>query len=88
MVYRFIVMLLLLPQIGFANSFDAYNIKPTVLKSFYRSFHKIHPKGHIQKITPLGGESIDQVFKILVLEESQHTYFVRFLNRKNKDLNR
>jgi|GEM_PF-3957034 len=87
MIYHFLFALLLLPQVLFAGPFDAYKIKPHTQSSFYKAFHKIHPRGHIQKVIPLGGESVDQVFKISVLEDNTHTYFVRFLNRKGKTLN-
>lgn len=87
MVYRFILMLFLLPQALLAEPFNAHKIPPQALESFYKAFHKIHPKGRIQKVTSLRGESIDHVFKISVLEDRPHTYFVRFLNRKNKNLN-
>ncbi len=87
MIYHFIFALLLLPQVLFAGPFDAYKIKPQTQSSFYKAFHKVHPHGHIQKVIPLGGESIDQVFKISVLEDNTHTYFVRFLKRRGNDLN-
>lgn len=73
-----------------AEPANYHKIPPEIYNNLETVVSDIYPKGQITQITPLTGESVDQVFRIMVSgpDCQAQDYFVRIFNRKNTTWNK